>query len=206
MALKFSAPVLEEAMALFLAGGREALPLAGPSLSAGSGSPAPQVHVLPMPERKATPEVERRVFLAVWNGLSVRVRYASVNSGTEEWRCVHPRCFIHNGSRWHVRGWCEKAVEWRDFNLARMAEAEWPTEPESVPPGDARDRAEIVRVRPHRDLSESARAAVERDFGMQGGSLDIEVSGLVADYLRSRLHLPLSDGREPGRLLEEIRD
>ena len=39
------------------------------------------VAVLKMPARNAGQVVERRIFLAVLNGLRVRVRYASVNSG-----------------------------------------------------------------------------------------------------------------------------
>ena len=45
-----------------------------------------RVSVVRMPVREASAAVERRVFLAVLNGLRIKVRYASVNSGKEEWR------------------------------------------------------------------------------------------------------------------------
>jgi hypothetical protein len=199
---KFTTPVLEEAMALFLAGGRDALPMALPVVS--DGEVVSQVYVLPMPQRRAAPEVERRVFLAVLNGLRIRVRYCSVNSGSEEWRCLHPRAFAHDGNRWHVRAWCETRDGWRDFNLSRIAAAEWPETAAAPSEPDPKDKLEVLRVRAHRELEGTKKAAVERDYGMAQGDLELRVNGVVADYLRARLGLPLADGSIPPPLLEEV--
>jgi WYL domain len=205
MTLRFCAPVLEEAMGLFLNGGREAQPLAMSARLGAEGESPRQVYVLPMPQRKASAEVERRIFLAVLNGLKIRVLYSSVNSGTEEWRWLHPRAFVHNGSRWHVRAWCETRQAWADFNLSRIAEAEWPQEPQSAPETDPEERMEVLKLKPHSELTDSRKASVERDYGMEAGQMEVPVPGLMADYLRSRLRLPLSDGSHPPPLLEEIR-
>jgi len=56
--------------------------------------------------------VERRIFLAVLERLRVRVRYASVHSGTDAWRWLQPRVFAHDGNRWHVRAWCEQRADY----------------------------------------------------------------------------------------------
>jgi WYL domain len=203
MWMKFCAPVLEEAMAAFLQGGREALPVTVPATVAGGDAPAPQVYVLAVPQRKAAPGVERRMFLAVINGLKIRVRYCSVNSGTEEWRWLHPRAFAHDGNRWHARAWCETRKAWADFNLSRIAEAEWPQIPQAPPEGDPAAGMEVLKVRVHSQVDGTSKASVERDYGMEDGSLKLEVPGLMVDYLRARLRMPLADGSEPPALVEE---
>ncbi len=206
MVMKFAAPVLEEAMAMFLTGGAAALGVGMPGLpgAAGEGTDGTvQVRVVRMPQRRAVAAVERRIFLAVLQGVRVRARYRSVNSGSDDWRWLWPRVFAHNGSRWHVRAWCEQRGAWADFTLSRIVEAEWPVPGGTPPPPDGEaGRMEVLKLRAHRDLTPAKKAAVEQDFGMKDGVLEVPVNALIADYLRSRLHLPLADGTLPAPLVE----
>lgn len=206
MTVRFTTPVLEEAMALFLNGGAEALgtgTIMGRPAGLVPAEASAQVQVVKMPMRRAAPEVERRVFLAVLRGWRLRVRYLSVNSGTDDWRWIWPGVFAHDGNRWHIRAWCEQRGAWADFTLSRIAEADWPGPGETPPPPDgAAERTESLKLRAHRDLGAKQREAVERDFAMNDGVLEVRVSGLVADYLRARLGMRLADGTAPAPLVE----
>jgi len=203
MKLTVTRPVLEEAMAMFLTGGGELSQagLSGPD--GGAMSAEAKVQVVRMPDRRAAPQVERKVFLAVLNGMRVRVRYFSVNSGRDDWRWLRPRSFAHNGDRWHVRAWCELRKDWADFTLSRMADADWPEEAGGdALPDDTGSALTTIRVRPHHALSENARKGVELEYGMMNGELEMSVPAALANYLRARLRVPLADGSEPPPLLE----
>jgi hypothetical protein len=192
-------PQLDEAVARFLGGEVRA----GWSGSADGGEDRASVAGLRMPLREAGAVVERRVFLAVLNKLRVRVRYASGNSGKEEWRWLLPHALGHNGARWHLRAWCETNGDFRDFTLSRIAEVEWSREPAELPTADKDwDEWVTLRLRPHRDLKEAQRKAVERDYAMRNGLLKVKVRKAMEGYLRERLGLPLADGKFPVRLLE----
>jgi len=192
-------PRLEDAVARFLGGEVRGLRIGWDDANEGSEC----VAVLRMPVREAGAAVERRIFLAVLNGLRVKLRYASVNSGKEEWRWLRPHALGHNGARWHVRAWCEQHGEFRDFTLSRIAEVEWSREHAELPAVDKDWQTWVsLRVIPHQDLSEDQRKAVERDYAMRNGVLKLKVRKAMEGYLRERLGLAMSDGKLPLRLLE----
>jgi len=194
-------PRLDEAVARFLVGDARSSWTGRTEESEGEGAGC--VSVLRMPAREAGAVVERRVFLAVLNGLRIRVRYASVNSGKEEWRWLRPHALGHNGARWHVRAWCEKNADFRDFTLSRIAEAEWSREQAEQPMVDqAWQEWVTLKVRPHHELSEDQRKAVERDYAMRNGVLKLKVRKAMEGYLRDRLGLAMADGKPALRLLE----
>jgi hypothetical protein len=194
-----TSPQLDEAVARFLNGEVRS----GWSGLADKEDGKGCVAVLRMPLREAGAMVERRVFLAVLNKLRVRVRYASVNSSKEEWRWLRPHALGHDGARWHLRAWCEKNEEFRDFTMSRIAEVEWSRESaEQLMADKDWDEWVTLRVRPHRDLKEEQRKAVERDYAMRNGLLKVKVRKAMEGYLRDRLGLTLATGKLPLRLLE----
>lgn len=199
-------PRLEEALAQFVSGaGEAAVALSLLRESATGEGAASVVDRVVLPVRSAPLEVQRRVFLALREGWRVRVKYLSVNSASHEWRWLHPGAFAHDGSRWHVRAWCEAREAWQDFNLSRMPEADWPVEGEAEPPPDeVWNRWVTLTLRPHHALKPEARAAVAFDYNMVDGQLELRVREALVDYLRARLLLPLGDGRSAPTLLEVV--
>jgi hypothetical protein len=192
-------PRLDEAALRFLSGDARSVWEGWASGKQGADC----VAVLKMPARSAGPVVERRIFLAVLNRLRVRVRYASVNSGKEEWRWLRPHAFGHNGARWHVRAWCEKNADFRDFTLSRIAEIEWSREQTELPVFDKNwEEWVTLRVSPNRSLKEAQRKTVERDYAMRNGVLKLKVRKAMEGYLRDRLGLTMADGKPPQKLLE----
>jgi hypothetical protein len=192
-------PRLDEAAARFLGGPVRGVWTGLTGESEGGGC----IEVLKMPARESSAAVARRVFLALLNGLRIKVRYASVNSGKEEWRWLRPHALGHNGARWHVRAWCEKTQGFRDFTLSRIAEVEWSREEMDLPAQDKDwEQWVTLQVRPHHKLSDQQRKAVERDYAMRNGVLKLKVRRAMEGYLRDRLGLAMADGKPALRLLE----
>ncbi len=80
---------------------------------------------------------------------------------------------------------------------------EWSRERAELPAEDKDWKQWVtLRVRPHQDLNEAQRKAVERDYAMRNGVLKLKVRKAMEGYLRDRLGLAMADGRLPARLLE----
>ena len=180
---------LEEAVTMFLKAGR-------PPVN-GLTEPSHDVSVewVVLPARRAAVQVARRMFQAVLHRRRVRVRYLSVHGRTDEWRWLRPHALAHSGHRWHVRAWCGKNGDYRDFTMGRIAEAEWPVDGEAPPvPDRAWETMTSLTVRPAAGLSEEQRAAVAQEFGMRNGILTLTVREAMRQYLEKQLGLADSDG------------
>ncbi len=51
---------------------------------------------------------------------AIIVRYRSMKNPKPHDRVIHPHSLIQSGPRWHVRAYCEKVSDFRDFNLGRI--------------------------------------------------------------------------------------
>ena len=182
MACVLHVPKLEEAVGMFLGA---AVPL--PQVrSAGA-----KVDFFTPPERVAAAGVERRVFLAIEQGRRLRVKYWSVNSNGVKLREIAPHALGHNGYRWHARAWCFENRDFRDFVLSRIEEAEWPGEAFQADEADAAwERRVTVKLRPNRDLSAEQKRAIERDYGMIDGTLELQVREAMRGYVLAHLGIP----------------
>jgi hypothetical protein len=204
MVCKLHEPRIEEAMAFFLNEEVTASPLMRASMALDMGS---RLAGVVLPVREALPAVQRAVFLAVLRGLPVAVHYASVAGKTDGWRTLRPHAFGHDGYRWHVRAWCEKNGDFRDFVLSRMksAKVDLGAAAAPLPERDVDwETWETLDLVPDEDLTEEQKAAVDRDFGMMGGKLSIQVRKAMMDYTLDHLRLPLTNGRVKPRLLRRL--
>ncbi len=195
------ASTLEDAVAQFIdRAGR--LPVTG--REAGSGSN--RVEWLVLPERRASPEVERRIFQAVLHGMQVEVLYASAHGKTRKWRRIMPHALAWSGHRWHARAWCLENLDYRDFVLGRMEEAHWPEAAPSLPLRDAAwETMTTVEVRPHQELEEEAQAGIANEFRMIQGRLLIPVRQAMVQYLETALGLAPAEGSPGPPRLERVR-
>ncbi|HBP76889.1 MAG TPA: hypothetical protein DD757_13705, partial [Alcanivorax sp.] len=121
----------------------------------------------------------------------VEIEYASLANPEPEFRVIQPHTVVHTGYRWHVRAWCEKNGDFRDFVLSRISD-----QPELVLPGDCgaeddeawRTRV-VVRLGPDPRLSPPQQALIERDYGMEQGELRLETRGALVSYLLQQLRV-----------------
>ena len=193
-------PHLEEAVRTFL----------GVSVPPALARAVPEdgkVDLFVAPARKATPEVERRVFLAMDSGRRLRVKYWSVHSSGAKWRQIAPHALAHDGCRWHVRAWCSENEDYRDFVLSRIEETDWPFDHEPAPPmtDEEWERRVPLVLRANRGLDEEQRKSIERDYGIKRGKLTIQVREAMREYYLAQLRIPetVMDRRPQHLELEE---
>lgn len=160
--------------------------------------------VLRLPRRRADPTVERLLFMALYQKLSIRGRYLSVGSGRARWRLLAPQAVAHDGWRWHVRAWCFEREDYRDFVIGRFENVAWPTRLQEhtdieLPADEAWETIVTVKVKPNEALEASARKALRMDYGLEGKQvLELRVRKAMLRYLLEALRLPMPG--EEGRV------
>lgn len=84
--------------------------------------PSAQVPVAqwPLPLRRASPEVLLVMVEGVRERRKIEVQYQSMTGLVPEWRWISPHAFAKDAERWHVRAFCHKRSEFRDFVLGRI--------------------------------------------------------------------------------------
>lgn len=115
----------------------------------------------------------------------VRLTYHSMSSGSSKRELV-PFALVDSGQRWHVRAFDRKSQEFRDLVITRMEKPVLLDDDEihdyEQPDADNQwTRIVELTLVPHPDQSRPE--IVERDFGMKGGSLVLNVRAAVAGYV-----------------------
>lgn len=150
----------------------------------------PPFAALPVLRRRADPTTLRQILVALRNKLSMNVRYQSFTSPASRWRWISPHALAFDGFRWHVRAWCHNRMVFHDFVLARLLEIgdERPSNVDSS--HDVGWNTELVlRIGPHPDMQEGARRAIELDYGMSGGVVEVTTRVCLVHYLKRQLGL-----------------
>lgn len=188
MVCRLHKPRLDDAVRLFLGDESPALV----SLSAATASD--RVDTFRPVTRKSLPKVERRLFLALVQGLKLKIKYNSIGGGTSAKREIAPHALAHDGYRWHARAWCFENKEYRDFVLSRIESADWPTAKFEPPKKDeAWQKMERVVLKPHSALTASQKKAIEHDYGMTRGRLEVSVRSAMKEYFLAHMRIPVLD-------------
>jgi len=155
--------------------------------------------VLLPPARDLRPEVLRPVLQACREKKRVEIEYASLAHPQPEYRVIQPHTVVHTGYRWHVRAWCEKNGDFRDFVLSRISDR-----PELILPADhdaeddeAWSTQVTVTLAPDARLDQNQRALIARDYGMHRQRLHIKTRGALVSYLLQQLRVDLPAERRP---------
>jgi len=144
--------------------------------------------VLQVPDRSIRPEVLRPILQACREGLRLESEYVSLANPEVEIRVMAPHTLVYTGMRWHVRAYCEKNREYRDFVLSRFR-----GEPDLMDTSEhTREHDEAwntpvtVLIEPDARLSPAQKAIIEVDFGMVEGQLPVETRGALVQYVLQR--------------------
>lgn len=155
--------------------------------------------VLRPPSRDLRPAVLSPILQACREGLRVEIQYASLSHPDPEYRVIQPHTVVHNGMRWHVRAWCEKSSEYRDFVLSRIQD-----KPEITLQGSKSQDQDIawqerltLEITPDPRLSATQQAVIARDYGMIKNLLSIECRAAMANYVIQSLRLDTPMKRDP---------
>ncbi|MDN4149672.1 WYL domain-containing protein [Pseudomonas tohonis] len=147
--------------------------------------------VLQVPDRSIRPEVLRPLLLACREGLRLETEYVSLAHPESETRVIAPHTLIFTGMRWHVRAYCEKNRDYRDFVLSRFrGEPDLMDESEQGRDGDEGWMTAVeVILSPDARLKPAQQAIIEADYGMQGGQLVIHSRGALVQYVLQRYQI-----------------
>lgn len=141
--------------------------------------------VFEMPARVVEPLVMRGLVSAVRTQQRVEVDYISLTSANKEGRVLAPHSFIKTGLRWHLRAWCERSSQFRDFVLSRFrGEAMLSGAASYTADQDEAWNTYITLIfEPDSRLRPEQRQVLEQDYQMLGGRLHVETRACLAQYV-----------------------
>lgn len=143
------------------------------------------------PRRSIKPELMRPLIQALRNGRRVEVNYVSINNPDNQGRIIVPHHLVNTGQRWHMRAWCEKSQEFRDFVLGRFQGDAEVLEKSSVRSADDVAWQTIVTliIAPDPRLDEAQRQVIEFEYAMQNGQLKIHTRACLLSYKLQKLNI-----------------
>ncbi|KRD72077.1 WYL domain-containing protein [Ensifer sp. Root278] len=165
----------------------------------------PPVEVAPDIARSVSPECLRQLLMAMRERVALDIRYHALTGARR--RAIAPHALAYDGHRWHIRAWCCDKEDFRDFVLSRIDEIGDPIAAQFDPAHDIEWATKVMlRLRPHCGLSPEQSKAIQLDYGMVGGRLDIEMRASLAFYFIRRMNLDLaaSSALTPERLQIEL--
>jgi predicted DNA-binding transcriptional regulator YafY len=151
-------------------------------------------HKLPLPTYRIRPEVLRQIVKACREKSRLEVDYRSINAPNKDGRIIVPHSIVHSGMRWHVRAFCEKNQDYRDFVLTRFyGEPECiGSSSQNIEKDDAWNTKVNVCFTPDERLSLEQQKIVANDYGMTDNSLLIQVRGALVQYLLQMMRIDMN--------------
>lgn len=150
----------------------------------------PAVAVVPRPGRKLDTDVVITVVRAIREIQSLHVRYQSLSEPEPTMRELTPHALVSDGFRWHIRAYCHRRNEFRDFLLSRILEIRSGNVDKDRSQDDQQwHRVVSVVLAPHPGLEVSHRRVIESDYGMDNGECVLECRQALLFYVLQQLGL-----------------
>ena len=158
------------------------------------------------PQRLVNPEVMRAVVAATRQGRVLKARYASLSAANVQEQTLEPHTLCCVGHSWHLRAWCDKNREFRDFSLSRFRgtpEVLRQKTKHTLQQDDDWNRQIAMVLVPDSRLNSDQQAIVAADYGMQDQRLELTTRAALAPYLLSRMGLGL-DHQHPDPMTQQL--
>jgi len=150
------------------------------------------------PARNVDPALTRSLVEAIKYNQRMEVDYVSVKQPDREGRIIAPHTMVFTGERWHVRAWCEKNRDYRDFVLSRFRGT-----PELLGPSknlvedDLEWQTEVtMNIVPNPDLTSAQQSVVAEDYGMLKGKMNITIRAQLIPYALNLLRIDINSEAE----------
>ena len=163
-------------------------------LTQGYGDNEPTRHRSLIPTEAATeisnPDLETLSVIsrAIYRKTAIQITYRALTSGMTS-REIVPFALADNGSRWHVRAYDRRSSEFRDFVLARVADARFvdgPIADAERPDQDIQwNRIVELELVPHPANMRNP-DTIEAEYGMSDGKLVTRVRAALVGYMLRR--------------------
>jgi hypothetical protein len=149
------------------------------------------LELLSPPVRNINPKLVCQIIQACRQKLRLDIEYLSLSSGDREGRIISPHTLVNDGIRWHVRAYCEKNQQYRDFVLSRFsANPECEGQAKFTEEQDAEWNKQVtVSLIPDSRLSDIKKHCIKLDYMMTNGKLDIPCRAAQVKYLLQRLRV-----------------
>jgi len=136
-----------------------------------------------------------KIVQAVLKGKAISIIYTSLSSGSKA-REIVPHTIIDNGLRWHVRGYDRKTNSFRDFVLTRLSKVtlldKQVEEFETAIEDNQWMRKMDLHIVPH-PINVQYPQAIELDYGMEKGMLQLTVRAALVGYLLRRWNVDCTE-------------
>lgn len=144
---------------------------------------SPPVATLPALGRQVDGEILVRLLEAVRAKRMIHVQYQSVTRPSATQRILSPHGFANDGFRWHVRAFCHARKKFLDFVIARIAAVEVGTMSAVPNTEDQEWHTELtLRIGPSPGLLQASRLALELDYEMVDGVLEVKCRHAMLYY------------------------
>jgi hypothetical protein len=163
-------------------------------LTQGYGDNEPARHRSVIPTEAATeisnPDLETLSVItrAIYRKTAIQITYRALSSGMTS-REVVPFALADNGSRWHVRAFDRRSGEFRDFVLARVADARFvdgSIDDVERPDQDIQwNRIVVLELVPHPANMRNP-DTIEAEYGMTDGRLVTRARAALVGYMLRR--------------------
>ena len=159
------------------------------------------VEVIAAPLREVPASLLRPIIRAMAECRRIDVDYVSLNNPDREGRIIVPHTLVWTGYRWHVRAWCEKNRDYRDFVLSRFrGDADLMDTSDHTEADDQAWHTHVtLEITPDNRLTPDQQEVIAHDYGMTNGQLKLTVRAKLAPYLLQLLNLNV------GKQLEDAR-
>jgi predicted DNA-binding transcriptional regulator YafY len=151
----------------------------------------PNTEIIQAPIRNIEPEILRPLVQAAREKRRVDIGYISLNTSDEEERIIVPHTLVCTPMRWHIRAYCEKNGEFRDFVLSRFRGVPdiMDSSEHTVDKDVVWNTAIEILIEPDPRLNDSQREIIAADFGMKDGKLRIATRAALVSYALKSLNI-----------------
>jgi hypothetical protein len=146
--------------------------------------------VIPMPIRHVSSGILREMLAAVRAKKSIDIHYQSLNPSSPSliWRRITPHAFASDGFRWHVRAFCHRDHKFKDFVLSRCVGTRDQAEAGADASADHDWADSFIAVFVANPLLTSdQRQAIEEDYAMENGKVQLAIRYALLYYFHKRL-------------------
>ena len=129
---------------------------------------------IPSLERTVDDLITEKIVLAIREGRQIQITYQSMTQSGLTKRNILPKRLVFNGSRWHVRAFCFKKNDFRDFMIARiLSVVNINQNPNFIPDDTNWETFVDLIIEPASKLTDSQKKVVEYDYNMKNHALKL---------------------------------
>ncbi len=144
--------------------------------------------------RRVDPGMFRLIMQAIEQRQRIDIHYASMSEDDLQERIITPHSLVCTPLRWHVRAYCEKHGEFRDFVLSRFRAVYNLEGPARFGKTDDQRWQQYVDLilQPHPALTPRQQDIIAQDYAMTNGQLVLPVRSALLPYVLQSLNLDIT--------------